>query len=109
MAEFISNSAILPLIRPTAALTAAPNSSPACEKWQTCAQTLPLTERARLPAPECNKIGHVVTLSWGLIGTVLAPACPARRTPTSLTALKPSGSLAEYVREHHKGAFSQTH
>ena len=35
MADFISNSAILTAIRPRDVLTAAPNSGPGREKWQT--------------------------------------------------------------------------
>ena len=42
MADFISNSAILLPIRPSAVLTAAPNSCPWREKWQACAESLPL-------------------------------------------------------------------
>ena len=61
MADFISNSAILPLIRPTAALTAAPNSSPACEKWQTCAQTLPKTA-----PPQPNEIRTAKSAASGV-------------------------------------------
>ena len=61
MAEFISNSAILRWIRPETVLTVALNSGSGRQKRQTSTQTLPLTERARLPAPECNKIGNFVT------------------------------------------------
>ena len=34
MADFISNSAISPLIRPSAVLTVVPNSGPGRENWQ---------------------------------------------------------------------------
>ena len=40
MADFISNSAILPAILPSAVLAAVPNSDPGREKWQTCTQSL---------------------------------------------------------------------